>query len=108
MSETTVLVFRLVPDSRDEYLRRHDEMPPEVVAALQACGITDSRLYLHGTTVVSLTTYAHSRAESERLLEDTPQVRQWIYGFDSLVIGRGLHSNEPEPLAELFWLLPNP
>ena len=58
----------ILPGMRDEYIRRHDEIWPEMVAALKASGITNYSIWNHGNELIGYYECpdAESAAESKR------------------------------------------
>lgn len=81
--------FRLKPGMREEYIRRHDNLWPEMAEAMRAAGIRNYSIWLSGTDLFGY--YEVEDAErSRRLALASPVVRRWnemmqdIISFDQL------------------------
>ena len=62
-TEHSLLQITLRPGVEAEYERRHDEIWPEMVAALHAAGFSEMRLFRHEQTV-SIYSVAHPDADT--------------------------------------------
>jgi L-rhamnose mutarotase len=62
-TEHSLLQITLRPGVEAEYERRHDEIWPEMVAALHASGFSEMRLFRHEQTV-SIYSVCHPDAET--------------------------------------------
>ena len=51
--ERICFTFELRPGTEDEYKRRHDEIWPELVEAIQQAGIRNYSLFRRGTQVIA-------------------------------------------------------
>ncbi|TDQ46577.1 L-rhamnose mutarotase [Actinorugispora endophytica] len=71
-------VVRLRPEHREEYLRLHREVWPEVREMIRSCNIRDYTIYLHGDLLFSH--YVHvgedHAADMDRMAAD-PRTRDW-------------------------------
>jgi L-rhamnose mutarotase len=96
--------MQLKPGVVDEYRRRHDEIWPELAAAISAAGIHDYSIFLDELTL-SLFAVLRLRDENTRdLLPHQPVMqRWWDYMAPLMEVGPG---NRPRewPLALLFHL----
>lgn len=61
MVERICFTFALKPGTEDEYKRRHDEIWPELVAAIQAAGIRNYTLFHRG---LQITAYAECHPDA--------------------------------------------
>ena len=100
-------VVGLADEHAEEYLRHHQTVWPEVLAALTAAHVTNYSIYRHGGLLFSYLEYRGSDYESDmaRIAED-PATRRWW----SIVMPmqRSLRSHLDEPwwteLVEVFHL----
>jgi L-rhamnose mutarotase len=68
--------FRLREGMRDEYIRRHEALWPEMAAAMRAAGIRNYSIWLSGTDLFGY--YEVDDAVTcNRLLAASPVVAQW-------------------------------
>ena len=51
--ERFCFTFDIRPGTEDEYKKRHDEIWPELVTAIQDAGITNYSLFRRGTTIIA-------------------------------------------------------
>lgn len=85
-----------------EYLRRHDEIWPEMLAALRQAGIRNYSIYRQGTTL-----FAYLECENfERMaatLRDDPVNRRWAeYMRPLMTIAVDPATGWPHRLPEMF------
>lgn len=96
--------MHLKPGVRDEYKKRHDEIWPELVSALEAAGIRDYGIYLDPRTD---TLYASQKLTEHNTSDHLPELeimrRWWDYMAD-------LMETNPDgspvvyPLDEMFYM----
>jgi L-rhamnose mutarotase len=68
--------FRLKPGTRDEYVRRHDNLWPEMAEAMHGAGIRNYSIWLSGTDLFGY--YEVDDPERcRRLLAASPAVARW-------------------------------
>ena len=100
-------VIGLVDDRAQEYLRHHQAVWPEVLAALSAANVTDYSIYRHGDLLFSYFEYrgADYDADMARIADD-PFTQQWWSIM--MPMQRSLRSQPDEPwwteLPEVFHL----
>ncbi|MFD7922812.1 L-rhamnose mutarotase [Streptomyces sp. NPDC059740] len=72
-------VVRLRPEHREEYLRLHAEVWPEVLATITACHIRNYSIFLHGDLLFSYYEYVGEdhEADMERMAADPATQRWW-------------------------------
>ena len=94
----------LKPGCREEYVRRHNEIWPELAALIRKGGVTDYSIFLDEETG---TLFAVQKQEGEQSSQDMgthPVVaRWWAYMADLMETN---HDNSPVtvPLEEVFYL----
>jgi L-rhamnose mutarotase len=72
-------IVGLRPEKREEYLRLHRAVWPEVEQMIRACGIRDYRIYLHGDVLFSTFEYVGDdyAADMARMAADPATQRWW-------------------------------
>jgi len=96
--------MRLKPGVAAEYKKRHDEIWPELAAALQAAGVSDYSIFLDEETLTLFAVQKLGENNSAGALPDLPIVRKW---WDYMAPLMEVHSdNSPvaQPLKEVFHL----
>ncbi len=97
-------IMRLKPGNVAEYKKRHDELWPELSAALRAAGITDYSIFLDEQT---LTLFAVRKVADEEALAPLPKlpiVRKWWDWMAPLMEVNTDNSPKEWPLKEVFHL----
>jgi L-rhamnose mutarotase len=101
--EEIAFTMQLKPGVAAEYQRRHDEIWPELTAALQAAGIRDYSIYLdaaHGTLfAVQKRLPGHTTAG----LPDTAIMRRWWAYMADLMETNPDNSPVVQPLERVFY-----
>lgn len=96
--------MELKPGVREEYKRRHDEIWPELVAALEAAGIRDYAIYLDPRTD---TLFASQKLTEHNTADDLPALsimqRWWEYMADLMETNED-GSPRTWPLEEMFYM----
>lgn len=71
-------VIRLRPEKREEYLRLHQQVWPEVEATISACNIRNYTIFLHGDLLIGYYEYHGDdhAADMARMAAD-PATRRW-------------------------------
>jgi len=102
MMEKFAFKMRLNPGSQDEYIKRHDEIWPELVTLLKDAGITDYSIHLDSETNILFGVLWRSENHGMDDLPNSPVMqRWWAYMADIM----NTHpSNEPvaTPLETVF------
>ena len=96
--------MKLKPGSMAEYQKRHDEIWPELSAALRAAGISDYSIFLDEAT---LTLFAvQKQADNHTLagLPDHPIVKKWWAYMSPLMEVNADNSPKCGNLREVFHL----
>ena len=100
-------VIGLRPEHAKEYLRHHEEVWPEVLAALTAAGVSNYSIYRHGDLLFSYLEYHGDDYEADmaRIAADPATQRWWSV---MMPLQRTLRTQAHEPwwteLAEVFHL----
>lgn len=96
--------MKLKPGVAAEYKRRHDEIWPELAAALRTAGVSDYSIFLDEETLTLFAVQKLSDGNAAAELPNSPIVRKW---WDFMVPLMETHSdNSPvaKPLPEVFHL----
>jgi L-rhamnose mutarotase len=102
MMQKYAFKMRLNAGMEAEYLRRHDQIWPELVGLLHAAGISDYSIYLDPETLILFGVLWRS---DDHTMDDLPQspimVKWWAHMAD---IMQSHPSNEPvaTPLVPMF------
>ncbi len=94
--------MKLKPGFEEEYRKRHDEIWPELSAALTAAGVSDYSIFLDEETLTLFAVQKLSEGNTAHELPQLPIVRKW---WDSLVDMMDVNpDNSPVciPLREVF------
>lgn len=83
--ERHVFLMTLVSGKEAEYQRRHDEIWPEMVAALNRCGYSDYTLHLQGSTVVGVATMTPDTKTAAALMAKEPVTARWNESFIGII-----------------------
>lgn len=100
-------VLGLVPERTDEYLRHHQAVWPEVLAALRAANVTNYSIYRHGDLLFSYFEYRGTDYEADMArIADDPATQAWWALM--MPMQRSLRSSPNEPwwtdIDEVFHL----
>jgi L-rhamnose mutarotase len=77
--------MEIIPGREAEYQRRHDEIWPELVAALRAAGVRNYTLFRRGTTV---TAYAECHPDAATAFGEVGQTEintRWATWFEDVL-----------------------
>jgi L-rhamnose mutarotase len=74
-------VIRLRPERREEYLRLHGAVWPQVERTLTECGIANYTIFLHGDLLIGYFEYHGSDLEADlaRVAADEETRRWWTF-----------------------------
>ena len=75
--EQIAFLMRLKPGCEPEYRRRHDEIWPELKAALTAAGIRDYSIFLDPTTLTLFAVLRLTPDNTRDRLSSLPVMRRW-------------------------------
>jgi L-rhamnose mutarotase len=96
--------MQVKPGFEQEYQRRHDEIWPELSAALRAAGISDYSIFLDKET---LTLFAVQKLSDGHTADDLPKLpvmRKWWDYMGDIMDTNPDHSPVCKPLKEVFHL----
>ncbi len=92
-------VLEVRPGYEDEYLKRHQEIWPEMLAALKAAGISNYNIFRHGLTLFGYFETEDLQATKAKLAVDPVNARwgEWMGPIMKIEI---------DPTANFPYLLP--
>jgi len=92
-------VLEVRPGDEDEYKKRHDEIWPDMVAALRAAGIRNYNIFRHGLTLFGFFETDDLKASQEKLAVDPVNARwgEWMGPLMEI---------EVDPTTQFPYLLP--
>jgi L-rhamnose mutarotase len=96
--------MQLKPGVVAEYKKRHDEIWPELAAALQAAGVSDYSIFLDEETLTLFAVQKLGEKNSAAELPNSPIVRKWWNYMASLMETQPDNSPVAMPLKEVFHL----
>lgn len=101
--ETTSFVLRVRAGQEEEYLRRHDQLWPEMERALLEAGILHYEIWLHGPTRMLFAHQIRRRGQTPTAEGDAVMARWRVYMADVLE----MDGDRPvrEPLSRQFRLV---
>ena len=91
------LVVNVVPDRRDDYLRLHASVWPQVEATLRTCNFTNYTIFILEDTLFAYYEYVGSDHEGDlALIAQDPVTREWWTHTDPCQTAFGQHAQEGE------------
>lgn len=96
--------MRLNPGMEAEYIRRHDEIWPELVALLKATGIANYSIHLDRET---LTLFGYLERRDDHTMDDLPNhpmMRRWWAFMGDIMQTNPDGSPVAIPLVETFYM----
>jgi L-rhamnose mutarotase len=87
-----------------EYKKRHDEIWPELAAALNAAGVSDYSIFLDEETLTLFAVQKLSEGNTAAALPNSPVVRKWWDYMAPLMETHADNSPVAKPLREVFHL----
>jgi L-rhamnose mutarotase len=96
--------MQLKPGNEAEYKRRHDEIWPELAAALTAAGVSDYAIYLDEETLVLFGVLKLTDDNTFANVPNLPIVRRWWEYMAPLMDTNADHSPVAVTLPEVFYL----
>lgn len=87
-------MMRVRDGHQDEYMRRHREVWPEVLAEHTRAGVTKMAIYMKGTDVC-LYMEAEDYAKAVRVLSKSPEVLRWEEYMAPIMESTGSHGFDP-------------
>lgn len=94
--------MKLKPGMEAEYRRRHDEIWPELSAALREAGISDYSIFLDPETLTLFAVQKLADGHTAAALPDHPVVRRWWDSMAPLMEVNPDRSPVSTPLTEVF------
>ena len=94
--------MQLKPGFEEEYKKRHDEIWPELSAALTKAGISDYSIFLDEET---LTLFGVQKVTDDNTADDLPQteiVKKWWAWMKDIMDSNPDNSPVQTPLKEVF------
>jgi len=93
------------PGCIDEYVKRHDEIWPEMVAALKEAGIENYTIFRNGLQLFGYYECVHGIAYAQRVQAESPVVQRWnAYMKDILILERDPETGASVQLIPVFRL----
>jgi L-rhamnose mutarotase len=96
--------MQLKPGAVAEYKKRHDEIWPELAAALNAAGVSDYSIFLDEETLTLFAVQKLSEGNTAAALPNSPVVRKWWDYMAPLMETHADNSPVAKPLREVFHL----
>jgi len=96
--------MKLKPGVAAEYKKRHDEIWPELAAALRAAGVSDYSIFLDEETLTLFAVQKLSDDNTAAGLPHSPIVRKWWDYMAPLMEVQPDHAPVAKPLREVFHL----
>ena len=88
----------------EEYVRRHDEIWPEMVETLKSAGITNYTIWNHGLELFGYYECEQGYEYAERVQRESPVVQRWnVYMADILAFDKDENGNDLE-YKSVFYL----
>jgi L-rhamnose mutarotase len=84
--ERVCFTFDLYPGAEEEYKRRHDEIWPELVEAIEQAGIRNYTLFRRGTQVIAYAECHPDVATAFGKVGATDVNRRWAEWFGDLIV----------------------
>ncbi len=73
----TAFTMKLKPGCEEEYVRRHDEIWPELSSALREAGVSDYSIFLDEETLTLFAVQQLSEDNTSSELPNLPIMRKW-------------------------------
>ena len=96
--------MKLRPGVAAVYKKRHDELWPELAAALKAAGVSDYSIFLDEETLTLFAVQKLSHGNTAAQLPNSPILREWWDYMAPLMEVHPDHSPVEKPLREVFHL----
>jgi L-rhamnose mutarotase len=84
--ERVCFTFELRPGTEDEYKRRHDEIWPDLVAAIQDAGLRNYSLFRRGSQVIAYAECHPDVATAFGKIGATDVNRRWSEWFEDVIV----------------------
>ncbi len=96
--------MKLKPGNEAEYKRRHDELWPELAAALRAAGISDYSIFLEEDSGTLFAVQKLANTHTTAALPELPIMKKWWASMADLMETNPDTSPVSRPLREVFYL----
>lgn len=96
--------MKLFPGMKEEYRKRHDEIWPELKAALRNCGISDYSIFLDEKTGDLFAVFDLADENSIDLLPHLPIMKKWWAHMKDIMETNDDDSPISKPLEEVFFM----
>ena len=100
--EEIAFTMKLKPGVEAEYQRRHDEIWPELTAALQAAGVRDYSIYLACSSGTLFAIQKRLPGHTIEALPELPVMRRWWAYMADLMETNPDNSPVTGPLTRVF------
>ncbi len=95
----------ILPGKKDEYVRRHNEIWPEMVEALHSAGIHNYTIWNVGNELFGYYECEHGRAYAAKVQAESPVVARWNeYMKDVMVMEMDPETGAQPQLERVFFL----
>jgi L-rhamnose mutarotase len=84
--ERLCFTFEIRPGTEDEYEKRHDEIWPELVAAIKDAGLANYTLFRRGTEIIAYVEAHPDVATAFAKLGPTDVNRRWAEWFSDVIV----------------------
>ena len=84
--ERFCFTFEIRPGTEAEYKKRHDEIWPELVAAIKDAGISNYSLFRRGTQVIAYLEAEPDAATAFAKLGGNDANRRWAEWFEEIIV----------------------
>lgn len=95
----------ILPGKKDEYVRRHNEIWPEMVEVLHSAGIHNYTIWNVGNELFGYYECGHGRAYAAKVQAESPVVARWNeYMKDVMVMEMDPETGAQPQLERVFFL----
>ena len=96
--------MKMKPGCREEYIRRHNEIWPELAAYIKAGGVSDYSIFLDEETNILFAVQKVSGEQSSQDMGVNPVVAKWWDYMKDIMETNPDNSPVTIPLEEVFYL----
>ncbi len=96
--------MKLYPGCKEEYIRRHNEIWPELKKLLKDYGISDYSIYLDEETNILFACQKQSGEQTSQDMGSYPVIQKWWTYMSDLMETNPDHSPVTVPLEEIFYM----
>jgi L-rhamnose mutarotase len=95
---------KLLPGMKDEYVRRHRAVWPEMTALLNAAGIHNYSIWLSGDDIFGYFEAARGLAQARQVQQASPVYHRWAEHMkDVMTVVKDPQTGAPFGLEEVFY-----